>query len=297
MKKIISFIKRPGLFQRLWKKFLSFFLFEQWSLLISNTSPELPISWNDFKLLQPPKDRFWADPFLWKKDGEYYIFYEELPFKTMKGHISCLKIDQELNIVSNAVVLERPYHLSYPFLFEYHDQLYMVPETKQNNEIELYKCQSFPSKWEKAASLISNVQAVDTTLLEWNKKWWLFTNVVKPGGNAYDSLYLFYADSPLSTHWTPHPLNPIVEDIKRARPAGNITKVDNLLIRPSQDCSSRYGYAINFNRIDILSETDYKETLLESFKPIQNNKALLATHTWNKFDKLQVIDAEYWRRK
>lgn len=297
MKKFVSYIKEPGLFQRLWKKFLSLFFFEQWSLLISNTSNGLSASWSDFKLLTPPKDRFWADPFLWEKNGEQYIFFEELPYITMKGYISCLKIDQEMNIVSNEIVLERPYHLSYPFLFEYRDQLYMLPEAKQNNEIELYQCQSFPNKWEKVSSLISNIQAVDSTLLEWNNKWWLFTNVAKVGGNAYDSLYLFFADSPLSTNWTPHPLNPVVQDIKRARPAGNIIQLDNSLIRPSQDCSVRYGYAINFNRIDILSETEYKETHLNSFLPPKNNKDVLATHTWNQLGNLQVIDAEYWRRR
>lgn len=297
MKKLVSYIKKPDLFQRLWKKFLSLFFFEQWSLLISNTSNGVPVSWSNFKLLAPPKDCFWADPFLWKKNGEHYVFFEELPFETMKGHISCLKIDQEMNIVSNQVVLERPYHLSYPFLFEYRDQLYMLPETKQNNEIELYQCQSFPDEWQKVSTLIPNIQAVDSTLLEWNNKWWLFTNVAKAGGNAYDSLYLFFADSPLSTTWTPHPLNPVVQDVKRARPAGNIVKLDNSLIRPSQDCSVRYGFAINFNRIDILSETEYKETLLNSFLPPKNDKSILATHTWNQLGNLQVIDAEYWRRR
>lgn len=297
IKKIISYLKKPKLFQRLWKKFLSLFYFEQWSLLIAKGNEDTQLSWENFKLLVPPKDRFWADPFPWQVNGESYIFYEELPYSTNKGYISCMKLDGNFEILSNEIVLERPYHLSYPFLFEYNESLYMLPETKQNKAIEIYRCEHFPNKWVKAGTLIDDIVAVDSTLLEFNGKWWLFTNVVKPGGNAYDSLYLYYSDSPISTQWIPHPLNPIVNDIKQARPAGRIFKRENSLIRPSQDCSARYGFATNFNRIDKLSETEYKETLLSRFTPPENNPQILATHTWNESGNLQVIDAEYWRRR
>lgn len=297
IRRLLSYLKRPKLFQRLWKKFLSLFYFEQWSLLVSKANDDAPFSWDNFKLLVPPKDYFWADPFPWQVNGEDYIFYEELPYSTNKGYISCMKLGGSLEILSNEVVLERPYHLSYPFLFEYERHLYMLPETRQNRTIEIYRCERFPNKWEKAGALIANIEAVDATLLEFNDKWWLFTNVVKPGGNAYDSLYLYHSDSPISDKWTPHPHNPVILDIKYARPAGRIFKQDEYLIRPSQDCSARYGYAINFNRIDQLSETDYKETPLTHFAPPKGNLKILSTHTWNKSGNLHTIDAEYWRRR
>ncbi len=297
IKKIISSLIKPRVLQRLWKKFLFLFYIEQWSLLVARGSAETVPSWENFNLLTPPKDRFWADPFPWHVNGEDYIFYEELPYSTKKGYISCMKLGRDFEILSNEVVLDRPYHLSYPFLFEYKGHLYMLPETRQNRTIEIYRCEHFPNKWEKAGALIDNIEAVDATLLEFNGKWWLFTNVVKPGGNAYDSLYLYYSDSPISDKWIPHPLNPVLRDIKYARPAGRIFKRDEYLIRPSQDCTARYGYAINFNRIDQLSETDYKETPLTHFTPPKDNLKILSTHTWNKSGSLHTIDAEYWRRR
>ena len=297
IKKLFSYLKKPKLLQRLWKKFLLFFYFEQWSLLVSNSNDDMPSTWSDFKLLTPPKDRFWADPFPWQVNGEDFIFYEELPFNTMKGHISSIKLGRTLDILSNEIVLERPYHLSYPFLFEYGKQLYMLPETRHNHQIEIYRCESFPNKWEKAGTLIAGIDAVDTTLLEFNGKWWMFTNVIKAGGNAYDSLYLYHANSPLSDNWVPHPLNPIVRNIQQARPAGRIFKRGNDLIRPSQDCSSRYGYAINFNLIEELSDTGYRELLIKTFLPPHDDRRILATHTWNSFRSLNAIDAEYWRHR
>lgn len=298
IKKIFSYLKKPKLLERLWKKFLLLFFFEQWSLLVSNNNnDEMLTTWSDFKLLRPPKDRFWADPFPWHVNGEDFVFYEEMPFNTMKGHISCIKLGKNLEILLNEVVLECPYHLSYPFLFEYDEQLYMVPETRQNHQIEIYHCKQFPSKWKKAGTLIAGVDAVDATLLEFNGKWWLFTNVIEAGGNAYDSLHLYHANSPLSNNWIPHPLNPIVRNIQNARPAGRIFKKGSDLIRPSQDCSSRYGYAINFNRIEELSDKSYREIRLKTFIPPNDNSQILATHTWNNFGSLKVIDAEYWRRR
>jgi len=295
--KIISFFQKPGLPKRLWKKILKLFYIEQWALLVSKGKEGTDPVWEDFTLLSPSKDYFWADPFPWQVDGQDYIFYEELPFSTEKGYISCLKLGANLEIVSNEIVLERPYHLSYPFIFDYEGQLYMMPESRQNRCIEIYRCAQFPNKWEKAGTLMENVEALDATLLQHAGKWWLFVNLVEAGGNPYDSLYLFHADSPLSTKWTAHSLNPVVKDMKRARPAGRIFTQNGELIRPSQDCSIRYGYATNFNRIERLNEHEYQETTLSRFAPPENSRTLLSTHTWNETGSLRAIDAEFWRRR
>ena len=83
----------------------------------------------------------------------------------------------------------------------------------------------------------------------------------------------------------PHPLNPIVRDIHSARPAGRIFRQDEKLIRPAQDNSRRYGYAIKFNRIVKLSETEYEEITESSFEPPCQGK-ILATHTYNRINDL-----------
>ena len=51
----------------------------------------------------------------------------------------------------------------------------------------------------------------------------------------------------------------------------------------------RYGYALNFNRVDVLNEYDYKETLIKTIKPefIEDN---LAIHTFNSNKFYNVID-------
>ena len=171
----------------------------------------------------------------------------------------------------------------------------MIPETGENNAVELYHCTHFPHQWRFEKTLISNAHAVDATLVKAQDKWWLFANFIEKG-STWDTLNLYYADHPLSDQWTPHPLNPIVKDIHSARPAGRIFLHNDGLIRPSQDCSIRYGYAINFNRIITLTKTDYAETCEQIFKPPLEGP-ILATHTFNSMAGLTVIDAKRCRRK
>ena len=292
----ISRLAKPYLLRRIWKKIHSYFILDQWIILIAPSTGYKSLAWKDFKPLIPPMDRFWADPFVWVHENGYYVFIEELLYSTHRGRIACLILDKNLDITSNQVVLERPYHLSYPFLFEYAGQLYMIPETGKNNGIELYRCTHFPDQWDFEKTLISNICAVDATLLEAQGRWWLFANVQEKGGSSWDTLHLYYADHPLSNHWTPHPLNPIVKDIHFARPAGRVFSDNGKLIRPSQDCSVRYGYATNFNQIVTLTETDYVETCEQTFKPMQKS-SIHATHTYNDMAGMTAIDAILRRRK
>ena len=283
-------LAKPHLLRRTWKKVLSYFFLKQWILLIKKGGGKTePPSWDHFTPLKPPSDRFWADPFVWIHKENYYIFYEEKLYSSDRGHISCLTLDRELNQLDNRVVLERPYHLSYPFIFEHQEEIYMIPETEQNHAIELYRCTNFPHQWVFVKTLISNIRAVDPTLLQADGKWWLFANV-REGKKTWESLHLFYADHFLSDRWIPHPRNPIVRDIRSSRPAGRIFQHNGEWIRPSQNCSVRYGYAINFNRISVLTESDYSEQSEWYLEP-EMRQNILGTHTWNASGDLTAIDA------
>jgi hypothetical protein len=84
-------------------------------------------------------------------------------------------------------------------------------------------------------------------------------------------------------------MTPIVSDVRSARPAGRIFRRAGGLVRPSQDSSLRYGYALNFNSITKLTIYDYEEELLERIEP--PNKDILAVHTYNNTDDFVVVDA------
>ena len=290
---------RPAFIQRVLRKFdktlLSFFFLDQWVIMTGKNISHDSLEWLALRPLLPDKDRYWADPFIIEKDHRYYVFIEEKILAAGLGRIACLTLDEDGGLLSNQVILERPYHLSYPFIFEYQDEMYMLPETAANRTLELYRCLHFPDQWQFAKTLMTDIYFVDATLLEYDKKWWLFANIKEGGGSSLDALHLFYADNPLADEWTAHPLNPIIKDIRSARPAGRIFTRDGKLIRPSQDSSRRYGFALKFNCIEKLNEVEYKETSVSSFFP--KGGKILATHTFNQAGDLTVIDAVIRRIK
>ena len=282
--------------RRLDKTLSSFFFIDQWVIMTARDAGFNSLQWSMFHPLIPDKDRYWGDPFVVAKDDRYYVFIEEKIYTTGLGRIACLTLDREGRLLSNQIVLERPYHLSYPFIFEQDGETFMVPETAGHRSIELYRCLQFPGRWEFVKTLMTDIYAVDATLFYFGDKVWLFANVKEQGGSSLDALHLYYAPKgPLADQWTPHPCNPIVKDIRSARPAGRIFVQDGKLIRPSQDSSRRYGYSLKFNRIIKLDENEYAEEAQSTFKPAGGR--MLATHTFNQAGGLTVVDAIIRRRK
>jgi hypothetical protein len=249
-----------------------------------------------FTILHPPAGRFYADPFVVEDGGRAYVLFEEYRERDRKGVISCVEIDRSGRFGTPAVVLERDCHLSYPFLFQWNGAWHMVPESGDGRTVDLYRSDAFPHQWRHVATLLSGVDARDATLVEWNGRWWMFVTLCMPGGPRADELSLFYADSPLGP-WTPHPRNPIVSDVTRARSAGAIYVEDDALVRPAQDGSHGYGYAISLNRIDLLDEREYRESPVGVVRPTWHRR-LLGTHTVNRSAHYEVTDGRFrWYRR
>jgi len=263
---------------------------DRWILLAGIRSSDDPLGWGGLKPIVPPRGAFWADPFIVQRESKIYIFFEEFLHKTGFGRISCVEIGPECCIGEARTVLEKPYHLSYPFIFEYRGELFMIPESAQNRTIEAYRCTRFPDQWEHHKTIMRDLRAVDTTLIEYNGLWWMFVNIAGEGGSTWDELHVFYADEPFSDQWTPHLLNPVISDVRSARPAGRLFLRDGGLVRPSQDSSIRYGYALNLNRITKLTTNEYEEQLVERLEPPSGGD-ILAVHTCNFSGNLTVIDA------
>ena len=241
--------------------------------------------------LVPPKDRYWADPFALEKNGRYFVFFEELPFKTGRAHISMLEIDRATGKASAAQpVLERPYHLSYPFLMEHEGQLYMIPETAQNGTVELYRCIDFPLRWKLERVLMEGVRCVDATFHRGADRWWMFANAAAQDSRVFDDeLHLFSADR-LHGEWIPHPRNPVKSDARCARPAGQLFWRNGALYRPAQICAPLYGSGLSINRVLRLTPRDYAERQVERILP-SRREGLLGLHTVNRAGDLTVIDA------
>ena len=276
------------LFCRLGARALQKLLFvDQW-VLVCTFAPPNPAAEPSAVTLLPPKDRFWADPFPVEREGRYYIFFEELMLSTGKGHLAVLEVGRDGTHSEPVRIIEKDYHLSYPFVFEWEGVFYMIPETVEKRIVELYRCLSYHEQWVCDRILIENIRAVDATLHCFSGRWWMFVNVSPDGVEIYDELHLYHADNPFGP-WVPHNRNPVVSDVLCARPAGRLFERDGVVYRPSQVCAPIYGAGIQANRILAITTDDYAEEEAPDVLRFCGGKTS-GVHTYNTAGALHVVD-------
>jgi hypothetical protein len=54
------------------------------------------------------------------------------------------------------VVLEKEFHLSYPFPIQDDGQLFLLPEAQQTRELRLWSCKEFPANWLPSTQLLDD---------------------------------------------------------------------------------------------------------------------------------------------
>lgn len=237
--------------------------------------------------------RFVADPFMIRVDDKWYMFFEVYNKANRKGEIGCAVSNNGTTWQYKQIVLSELFHLSYPCIFEWKSDFYMIPESSAAGEVRLYRAARFPVQWEYVTTLLSAPYA-DTTIFRFNDRWWLFTDASASFrmyhsesqlGFRNDTCRLFYADD-LTGAWEEHPKSPIVScDPHIARPGGRVFVGKNSLIRFGQDCYPNYGRRLFGFRITQLSAKCYEE------REIGNRPVLMASGSgWNQ-DGMHHVDA------
>lgn len=199
--------------------------------------------------------RFVADPFMLKVDGLWHMFFEVLNNQNDRGEIGLATSRDGLTWQYRQIVLREPFHLSYPYVFSWNDDVYMVPESLGANAVRLYRAASFPDAWTHVKDLFPGTHA-DPSPFFFENKWWMFTC---PFPYQHDTLSLFSAPDPGDT-WTEHPLSPLIKGNRSiARPGGRVLLHDGKLIRFTQDCLPIYGKQVRAFAITELTASTYKE--------------------------------------
>ncbi|MFC0679119.1 hypothetical protein ACFFGH_14860 [Lysobacter korlensis] len=238
-------------------------------------------------IVQSREANYWADPCAVETDGRQLIFVEEM-WPDHKGVIACVElIDGTAKRLG--IALEESAHVSYPQVFESDGQWYMTVESSQLRRVSLYRATDFPLGWERVCDLVTGRVCADPTLHFQDGHWYLFATVSEDGNGTWDELFVFVSKS-LTGPYRPHPANPVVSDVRRARPGGRLFRRDGKLIRPAQDCAANYGSALVFNEVLSLSPTHYEERPLSRLSPDWAAK-LVACHTYSASETLEVIDA------
>lgn len=270
---------------------------EHWSIVWRKglqLDPDKP-AFEGARELPCPRGHFYADPFLFRHEGVDWLFLEDYDYAVGKADIAAIPFDANGLVGTARTVFKLEEHLSYPYIFEWRGQTYLMPEIGDvGGPVRLFRARRFPDDWEFACELLSGHRAVDATLHEHAGRWYLFVNICEtPGGSENDELFLFHADTPLGP-FLPHPQNPIVSDVRHARPAGRIFSHAGRWIRPSQDCGGGYGRAVVFNEILVLDPERYEERSLGRLAPDREH-GCIGCHTYAASGNFEVVDLKHRR--
>jgi len=220
-------------------------------------------------VIQNPKGRFLADPFVATCDNQTVLFVEDYHYSTSRGAISAVRILPDGSYEFLPDIIREDFHLSFPYLFEYEGCLYMVPESSQAKAIRLYKCVQFPGRWEYLHDIMREVDAVDTMVFEHSGRWWLLTNMAPDGSSCQQSLMcVFSATSPLSGDWQPHLNNPVCFSPEFGRNGGLLRDVDGTIFRVRQKQGfNTYGSMLSIAKITRLDTEGYEEATYCEVEP------------------------------
>ena len=241
---------------------------------------------SEVDFISPINGYEWADPFIFEHQSKPFALIEQID-RSGNGSIVCL--DLQSNVVEP--VLKKPSHMSYPFIFNWEGKLYMVPESSAAEVVSIYENQESPAKWKFVKHILEGYPLVDATLIAFKGKWWLFGCSNKYAASFNEELHIFFADSPVGT-WTPHPLNPVKNDVRNSRPAGAMLIKDGKLYRPVQDCALRYGHKITWMEVLDLSLRSFHEEEVFSIEPSETSE-FLGHHTVNQSNNYTIVDGYY----
>lgn len=253
----------------------------RWFIAIKKNNGASPYeSLQNYTPIFPPNGKFYADPMLFKHEGINYLFFEDYDYT--KGVISCVTVDEDLNISTPVTVLELNTHLSFPFIFEEEGHIYMLPESCTSREVTLYEAQNFPCDWVKKKVLLP-FAGVDSVLFKHDGYYWIFTTVDHP-----DQLMEIYYSKSLLTEFQPHPIN---SQRLQGRNAGHPFTDQGKLIRPVMNSEISYGHHIVLREIVKLTPDEFEEREICCLNPDWAPR-LKGMHTFNFNEDFVVYDGK-----
>lgn len=272
---------------------------ETWSIAFRNKSGDGICDSSIYHVLNNGHQGWYADPFLFKKDGKLYLFAEFFSYRLGRGVISFAEYSKSTNSFGQfKVCLIEDYHLSYPFIFEYQGDIYMLPECNKSNSLILYKAVDFPYQWEKTSIMMDHIRLVDTTPFIVDSKLYAITMRLDDENSLKDKTMLLLRINPLT--WKVDGYSEISNDISVARPGGHVYSKDGCLFAVTQDCKDEYGKALNILKICDLKDMKMRLDLIKKIYPddicVDSHIDVSGIHTYNCCDEIEVIDIKVYRK-
>ena len=252
----------------------------------------------------PYDDTFWyADPILVCCRGEEYLFMESFDMRTQLGSIALARFDENGKLSAPEVILQEPYHMSFPMVFSWNDDLYMIPETCGNRSLNLYRCEGDIHQWTLVRSFPVEEELVDTVVMacgadyvqlhcsalhekdKFKNRWQKF-RIVKDGEE-----YCLEAETAFNAR----------KDYDNGyRMAGSLVREGGRVILPTQESTDidygAYLYLNDFSGADVTNMPVLKKVTVDNILlPDVAQKEQIGVHSYALSEKYEVVDMRYFR--
>jgi hypothetical protein len=263
-----------------------------WNIAVRQGSPGLILEnqTKPFELI-PNSWRSWeADPFPIEHNGTLYIFAEIFDYLKRRGRIGYTRLI-EGKWQPWKIVIDEPFHMSYPNVFEFKGDIYMVPETSADRSLRLYKAVDFPDQWKLEKVIEQDVAFVDTTFIFRDSEILALTTDVSNYPAQVDLLLT------LDLEWNILSKTVIREThTEFSRCAGNMISMKNRSIRVSQNCDGHYGKGLIFSELDEQRLVNGLGKVVLKLVPqdvtLNVKKKWTGLHTYNSTQHYECVDIE-----
>lgn len=242
------------------------------------------------KLALPSPLQMMADPFVVRDKNKYYIFYEELTQKKYaKGaDIAVLESADGISWKRLGVALRELFHLSFPNVFQWKGEWYMMPEADACGELRIYKAKAFPMKWEVYTTPIKGQIYADPMIFFKDEIIYLWYNTYIDN----DELRLLTAKD-LKGPWSVHPASPIRKEGNDTRPSGSVYAIKDELYYFVQNHSEGYGTGVIAYQIDKLSLQIFADHKLKENPFLWKNGTDWCRDGMHQYSFTQMPDGQY----
>lgn len=249
------------------------------------------------------KNYWYADPILVSYGGKEYLLMESFDMRTQRGSIACAEFDEAGRLSDPRVIIQEPYHMSFPMVFFWNDCLYMVPETCGNLSLNLYRCDGDIHRWTLVKSFPVEEELVDTVAVACRED---SVDLITSSVNGSHKRKFAWRKFRICRDGEDFRLEADVsfnacEDYDYGwRTAGSLITEGGIPILPTQVSTDvDYGLYLNLNDFSGGDVTDLpvlkKVTIDQIVLPDVAQKDHIGVHSYALSDKLEVVDMRYFR--
>ena len=234
-----------------------------------------------------------------------------MDLSTGKGRIEVCELHEDGTIDAWQPALEEDFHLSFPTVFDWNGEIWMLPETGSDHSLRLYRCRAFPAEWELVQRFATDEELCDAILLDRRAEaLTILCSETKPDNQLYVRYRRYTLRHAVQESAALPPQGPfeLVPDETYnlqhrdfdlvSRNAGPSLCWGEQIIHPTQVSSTvDYGLYLQFlarrgsSEIPLCAATPQNVTIT-GIAPAD----LIGVHTYCRDDRLEILDARYLTR-